>query len=264
MIQKEQKSGVSLLPALLEFAPDGEIQDVRIGLHWTAVVVRVHGALHCGLCSTLDTPHSHGTSPGIPQAGGLARMTGRQLAAFAGEVGNPTMASVGVAALNALLPPPPENLWIGGNAEELLTTHGRGKRVVIVGHFPFIPRLRESVDQLDVLELRPREDDLPASLAPMVIPQAHIVAITSMALANHTLTDLLQLCSSEATIMLLGPSTPLSPVLFDYGVDLLSGSLVEAIEPVLKLVSQGANFRQIHKAGARLITIVPSEEDWPN
>jgi uncharacterized protein (DUF4213/DUF364 family) len=264
MSRTDTKSRASLCAALLENIPDGEIQEVRIGLHWTAVVAHVQGALRCGLCSTLSTLHNHGASPRVPHSGELERMTGKQLAAFAGDEENPTMASAGVAALNALLPPLPESLWIGGNAEELLTTHGRGKRVAIVGHFPFIPRLREKVKQLDVLELRPREDDLPAQLAPEVIPQAQVVAITSMAFANHTLAELLQLCSSEATVMLLGPSTPLSPVLFDHGIDLLSGSLVEAIEPVLRNVSQGANFRQIHQAGVRLITVAPAAAEWPN
>ena len=55
--------------------------------------------------------------------------------------------------------------------------------------------------------------------------------------------------------MLLGPSTPLSPVMFDYGVDLLAGSIIEKIEPVLQVVSQGGNFRQVRRAGVRLVTI---------
>ena len=44
-------------------------------------------------------------------------------------------------------------------------------------------------------------------------------------------------------VLALGPSTPLSPVMFDYGVHLLSGSVVEDIDTVLQAVSQGANFR---------------------
>jgi uncharacterized protein (DUF4213/DUF364 family) len=251
-----------LLPALLEGLPEGQIRDVRIGLHWTAVVTDVQGTLRCGLCSTLSTPHEHHASTRVPRAGELERLPARQLAGMAGNRDNPTLSSVGVAALNSLLPPPPEEIWIGGNAEEILTEHGRGKRVVIVGHFPFIPTLQEHVGHLDVLELRPREDDLPAQLAPEVIPQADVVAITSMAFANNTLNDLLPLCAPEATVMLLGPSTPLSPVFSEYGIHLLSGSIVEAIDPVLKMISQGAHFRQVHRAGVRLITVAPSASGW--
>jgi hypothetical protein len=76
-----------------------------------------------------------------------------------------------------------------------------------------------------------------------------------MTLANHTLEGLLRLCKPEALVMVLGPSTPLNPVLYDYGVDILSGSIVAEIEPVLKAVSQGANFRQVHRAGVRLVTV---------
>ena len=63
------------------------------------------------------------------------------------------------------------------------------------------------------------------------------------------------LCSPEALVLVLGPSTPLSPVLFRYGVHILSGSVVEDVEAVLQAVSQGANFRQVHRYGVRLVTI---------
>ena len=44
---------MQLLAQLLDPLPDGEVVVVRIGLHWTAVVVEVDGARRCGLCSTL-------------------------------------------------------------------------------------------------------------------------------------------------------------------------------------------------------------------
>jgi uncharacterized protein (DUF4213/DUF364 family) len=56
--------------------------------------------------------------------------------------------------------------------------------------------------------------------------------------------------------MVLGPSSPLSPVLYDFGISLVSGSIVENTDAVLKTASQGGNFRQIHKAGVRLVNIV--------
>ena len=59
----------------------------------------------------------------------------------------------------------------------------------------------------------------------------------------------------EALVLVLGPSTPLSPALFDYGVHLLSGAVVQDVEAVLRAVSQGANFRQVRRLGVRLVTM---------
>jgi uncharacterized protein (DUF4213/DUF364 family) len=52
---------------------------------------------------------------------------------------------------------------------------------------------------------------------------------------------------------MLGPSTPLSPVLFDHGMDILSGSIVVDRDRVLDCISQGANFRQVR--GVRKVTM---------
>jgi uncharacterized protein (DUF4213/DUF364 family) len=245
---------MELLEKLLSNLLDGDVIDVRIGLHWTAVVVEVEGKQRCGLSSTLESPHEHGGEPQVPEAGQLETFTGRELAALAHEKDQPTLASVGVAALNALLPLPEAFSEI--NAEHVLADYGTDKRVAIVGHFPFIPRLRKRVAELIVLERDPRKGDLPAEAASQVLPRSDVVAITGMALANHTLEGLLKLCKPDALIMILGPSTPLCPILYDYGVDILSGSIVVEIEPVLRAVSQGANFRQVHRAGVRLVTVV--------
>ncbi|MGD2253860.1 MAG: DUF364 domain-containing protein [Anaerolineales bacterium] len=257
MSAPDAKQESQIVPKLIERLQDGEVREVRIGLHWTAVVAQVKGRFRCGLCSTLSGPHEHGPTPQVPKAGNLARMSGKDLAAHANPGNSPTMTSVGVAAINALLPPPPEELCFEVNAEDILASQGKDKRVVVVGHFPFIPRLREKVGRLDVLELRPREGDHEADAAPELLPQAEVVAITSMSLANHTFEELLGLCAPEAIVMMLGPSTPLSPMLFEHGVHLLSGSVVEAVGPVLDTISQGAHFRQVHRAGVRLVTMAP-------
>jgi uncharacterized protein (DUF4213/DUF364 family) len=169
------------------------------------------------------------------------------------------MASVGTAVINALIPKKPD-LWGERHAEDVLAEQGADRAVALVGRFPFIPRLRKCVENLMVLEKNPRTGEFPSSAAPEILPQADVVAITGMAMTNRTLERLLDYCPPEALVILLGPSTPLSPVLFDFGVDLLSGAVVTNIEAVLQAVSQGANFRQVHKAGAKLVTI--SREDF--
>jgi uncharacterized protein (DUF4213/DUF364 family) len=238
---------------LLKSIPEGKVLDVRIGLHWTAVVVEVNGMRQCGLASTLSARHDHHKEPDIPKAGQLLTFSARELA-YLSMQHQSTQTSLGIATLNALLPRHPHT-WREDNAEEVISMHGKGKRVVLIGRFPFIPNLRSRVKELLVLEQDPGPEDLPAESAPNVLPRAEVVAITGMTLLNQTLEDLLKLCSPEAFVILLGPSTPLSPVLFDYGVDILSGSVVMKIDPVLSAVSEGGNFRQIHGAGVKLVNV---------
>lgn len=244
---------MGLLDDLLTSLPDAPVAGVYIGLHWTAVVVEANGKRHCGLASTLGGSHDHSGEPDIPQAGQLESFSGLDLAAFA-RSNRPALAGIGVAAINALLPPQTDS-WFDGNAGDVISRQGAGKTVALVGHFPFVPRLRASVGQLHVLENRPTEDDLPAEAAGDMLPKADVVAITGTALINGTLERLLKLCSPQALVLVLGPSTPLSPVLFEHGIDLLSGSVVTAIDPVLRAVRQGANFRQVHRAGVRLVNM---------
>jgi uncharacterized protein (DUF4213/DUF364 family) len=244
---------MKLLDDLLATLPDGDVLDVCIGLHWTAVVARSNGQVCCGLASTLAAPHSHSAESDVPHAGHLHTLSVLELAHLACSE-HPTQASIGVAAMNALLPPRPE-LWRDLNAEEVIATHGAGKTVALIGSFPFVPALRSRVDRLFVLELQPKDDELPAEAAPDILPQADVIAITSMTLINHSLENLLKLRRPQSTVLLLGPSTPLSPMLFEHNIDVLSGSVVTDIDRVLTAIKQGANFRQVHRAGVRLVTM---------
>ena len=139
------------------------------------------------------------------------------------------------------------------NAADLILEKGEGRRVAVVGHFPFLPRVREKVETLWVIEKNPKEGDLEEAEADQVIPQAHVVALTGTSLTNHTLEHLLTLCDPKAYVLMLGDTVPLSPVLFDYGVHALSGTKVVDVDLALACVSQGANFRQIK--GTKRLTL---------
>ncbi|MCX6033314.1 MAG: GxxExxY protein [Chloroflexi bacterium] len=243
---------------------NGTVTDVRIGTHWTAVVVETPLGPRAGLAATqLIHDLEHGR-PAVRDAGRLIGRDGWELVALA-RSDSLTERSIGFAALNALLEVD-ETACVNMNAEEIIlekVMHVPGtcevpgtssKRVAIVGHFPFVPRVREVAATCWVLELNPTPGDLPAEKAPEVIPQADVVAITGMTLVNGTFEALAALPRRGAFVLVLGPSTPLSPVLFDYGVDAISGTVITEIAPALAAVSQGANFRQI--PGKRLLTMM--------
>lgn len=243
---------MQLLAQILDDLPDGRLERICIGLHWTFVQVEVGGVLQCGLASTLEGVHDH-HSASIPQAGSLLSLDGLGLARQVLQAEGP-MASVAMATINALMPRRPER-WVDLNAEQVIAERGAGGVVAMVGHFPFTERLRSSVGQLMVLEKHPQQGEFPPEEAPNVIPQADVVAITSMTFTNGTLDRLLNLCRPDALVILLGPTTPLSPRLFDHGVDILAGSIVEKPESVLQALMEGGNFRQLHRAGVRLVTM---------
>ena len=105
-----------------------------------------------------------------------------------------------------------------------------------------------------MLEKNPREGDHPAEQAGEWIPQADVVAITGTTLTNHTLESLLPLCRPDAFVILLGDTAPLSPILFDYGITAISGTVADQPDVVLRHISQGATYRQIR--GIRRLTLL--------
>jgi len=44
---------------------------------------------------------------------------------------------------------------------------------------------------------------------------------------------------------MVGPTSPLSPVLFDYGIDVIGGSMVVDSEKTIRSITEGATFRQV-------------------
>jgi hypothetical protein len=236
---------------LSSLAPSGPVIEVRIGTHWTAVVVETERGLKAGLAATQMAHDLEHGRPAVREAGKLIGRDARMLADLALS-DSPTERSIGFAALNALIEVD-ETLCVERNAEEIILEQGRGRRVAVVGHFPFVPSVRAAAEECWVLELAPGPGDLPAERAPEIIPQADVVAITGMTLVNGTFEGLAALARPEAYVLLLGATTPLSPLLFEYGVDALSGTVLLDIPAALVAVSQGANFRQI--PGKRLVTM---------
>jgi uncharacterized protein (DUF4213/DUF364 family) len=142
------------------------------------------------------------------------------------------------------------------NAADLILQKGEGGRVAVVGHFPFLHRIRDKVKALWVIEKNQREGDFNETEAHRFIPRADVVAITGTSLTNHTLENLLKLCGSKAYIIMLGGTVPLSPIFFEYNVDALAGTRVVDADLALRCISQGAKFPQI-KGTQRLIMTKP-------
>nr|HDN00684.1 hypothetical protein [Deltaproteobacteria bacterium] len=214
---------------------DHKINEIHTCIHWTAV-----SSLGCGLSSTFKgdrIPHEP-----VRGVGELTKKTALEVVEYA-RSDNFLEASIGMAALNSLLEVD-EDRCVDLNAFDILAEKGRGKNVCVVGHFPFISRIRELAKRLWVIEKRPQEGDLPAGEAENVLPIADVVAITGTSFINNTVDDLLGLCR-DSFVLMVGATSPLSSVLFDYGVDMIAGSKVADPQTAIRCISEGATFRQI-------------------
>jgi len=220
------------------------VKAVHTCVFWTAVVSK-----HCGLSSTFrdeGIPHDRG----VREVGCLTQKTALELAEYA-KSDSLLEASIGMATINSLIDIE-ESSCVEKNAFEIILEKGEGKRVAIVGHFPWIMKLRERIKNLWVLEQRVRAGDLPASEADRILPQCEVVGITGTAFINHTLEGLLALCR-KAFVVLIGPTSPLSPVLFDHGINAICGSKVIDTDQVIRSISEGATFKEIK--GIKLLTL---------
>lgn len=240
---------MKLLSRLISDIEETTVEEVIIGVH--SVLVKTKDT--CGIASTIKYC---GHNVNVQHAGDLESLNLKELAEYALS-DNLLEASIGMAAINCGL-----SRMIGKyrtvNAKEIILKKGKNKTVGIIGHFPFLEDQRDQYKNCYIFEKSPHEGDLRESDIPRYLPKVDVAAITGTAITNHTFngirTNLPEICYN----IILGPSTPLSPVLFDYGMDMVSGTLVRDYECVKKHVLQATPTRYLK--GVEMISIF--KEDY--
>jgi hypothetical protein len=209
------------------------VKDVRVGVSWTGVLGK-----YCGLAKTYGVPVAHGNY--TKDMGRLTEKTLLELAEYA-KSWNLIEASIGIAAINSMVKPKGE---ADINALDIILQKSRDKKVTMVGSFPLIPKIRSVAQELWVLELdpyrlNPKEGTIIETAADYIIPESDIMVITGSTLINKSMERLLELAKSgKPYIIILGPSTPMCEVLFDYGADMLAGVDVTNPQKILQVISQ--------------------------
>lgn len=242
-LQAQPKAERALLERLLAEMghTEAKIEHASAGGRFSAL----RAAGRVGLASLL------GAAPGPDEMAALQDMKGRSLGRAAAMLldDNPFKASLGLAALNAGFPPPPSPAAI--SAGDLLHNLSKGKRVVVVGDFPFAEDLRQAAASLTILDLRPGHGTEPGPDADAALAECQVAAISSTALLTRSLAGLLRAAKGALTI-LVGPSTPWASVLFDMGADVLAGSIITNPAAVMDAVARDLPFYEIKRSGVRL------------
>ncbi|MDD3051636.1 MAG: DUF364 domain-containing protein [Candidatus Cloacimonetes bacterium] len=236
---------MQILKDIVANVPEYPIKQVIAGIQNILVE-----SIHCGLSTTL-LEEGHPFSS-IKASGNLTNMTTKTLAELSfSEI--QLEAALGIAAINSASDISSLKLTMM-NAKELLVRKGKDKKVALIGHFPFIDKISYAFAEIFVFELFPQVGDYSVEKIPEILPQADVLAISATSLCNHTFDKIMQHRSKNCFTVMLGPTTPLSPILFDYGIDALSGVLVKNNELVKIQVMEGVLYRNLK--GIELITIL--------
>jgi uncharacterized protein (DUF4213/DUF364 family) len=228
--------------------PELTVSDCTVGLHWTLV-----RSLGVGIAMTPPEGERRLRLPG-PVRGAKVR----DIAALA-KSWNGFEAALGVAAINSFINTPtvvpadwlsPRPAAPGGSTFEQMLPEIAGKRVAVVGHFPNLDLIAGACS-LHILERRPQSGDFPDPACEYLLPSMDYVFITGSTLINKTLPRLLEL-SRQATTVVVGPTTPLTPLLFRYGASRLAGSVVRDPQAVWQQVVEGGD-RSIFQNGVEMV-----------
>lgn len=221
------------------------------GTKWCRVTSSESGAGMAFAMPVRTRPASYGEDD-------LAGLPLRDVAALA-KSWNLAEAGLGMAAINAFhsLPkrafdngfaPCTENNW--ARAFHPYQQSIAGKKVAVIGHFPFASAALSNAAELFILERNPVEDDYPDSAAEYLLPGCDYVFITGSTFVNKTIPRLLDLSRDAVTVM-IGPSTPASPILFDFGVDIIT-SFASDQPGMLDEGLQGNLLGGMYEAGMRV------------
>jgi uncharacterized protein (DUF4213/DUF364 family) len=240
---------------LIAEIPEDPVADETVrGEHWTMV----RSGAGIGLAMTVKAETRPRT---LPES--CAGMPLRELAG-AVKSWNFADASLGMAAINAFHNSP-DRPWIaqalarggGGGAFEIWRSRAAGKKVAIIGHFYHVERTLGEVCELSILEQQPGPGDYPDSACEYLLPRQDFVFATGVTFINKTFPRILEL-SQKSGLILAGPSVPMAPLLFNYGVLDLQGFVVTDPGLCRALISDENRTRGIFDAGRR-ISLTPEQ-----
>jgi hypothetical protein len=214
---------------------DAVVTECLAGLSW--FLVRSMGTGVAMRPREIDAP--------LRNAGKIAGMKVRELAAWINSALNAQEAMLKNCGMS--LDEMPDQDVFTCMRDEL-----RGKRVAVVGHFHNLERISD-ICELTILERKPVPGDMPDPACEYILSEQDVVIMTATTLINKTMPRLLAL-SRKARVVVAGPSTPMHPLMFEYGVEQLGGLVVEDSASVWRAVAEGGR-EALFTQGGRMVKV---------
>jgi hypothetical protein len=213
--------------------PEPVIEDIRIYTNWVLVKT-----------GTWSLSTIFRGMPGLEDRPGMDSWMGDWLGKPARESALQLLASrdtlrraAGMACLKSLLPVP--GPAFSGNAILLAEAASARVPICFIGYFEEAAEWRRMGRPVNIVELFPRPGDIHWDDADEVLSEARIVLMSGLTIVNETLPAVIRRTPNAEIRIMMGPTVPPSPVLFDAGLDMLGVTLVREMEPMARYAELG-------------------------
>ena len=234
------KTGAILADLYERITPEAKsrkIIDLRIGRGY--IGVRLDND-YTGIAAVLFDALPHGCTV-VPAAGNFAGSPATNLLQYLVGGKNPLEIAIGLATANALIEPPTTDAVDDREATTYLNLQ-KGVKVAMVGLFtPLVARIRATGAELTVIEKNSaRMEILGDAEKKDALNSCDVAIITATTLLNNTFEETINLLGMPHAVAIMGPSTPLMPVIFrNTPVTHLGGAVVADPLRVMQFISEG-------------------------
>ena len=211
------------------------VEEIRIGLGY--VGVRLEGN-RMGLAAVLRNELSPGCTL-LDQAGHLTEQKPSTLLDWLVLGRHPLEKAIGLATANALI-----SHGLTGQEKDSLELINLipQDHVAMIGLFsPLVPRIKKSGATVSIIERDASLTDVPKpEERKEILKKCTVAIITATSLLNDTLEEILNELGNPRHVLILGPSTPLCPEIFQGTlVNHLGGSAIMDAQKVMRIISEG-------------------------
>lgn len=247
------------------------VSDIRIGIYLTAVRLS-DGSIGTAATLTGDHPFCKKSNRDFGDLSPL-KIKGQKVAdILESEKISMVISSIKTAVLSAIS----SEIINSGNYNIVddcdpidLTDLSPVKTITIVGAFQsYIRKISGTGNKLFVLELSenalPPEDKkyfVPSREYKSILPDSDIIIITGQTLVNGTIDDLLKVISTDAQVIITGPSGNIIPdILFQNKISIIGGIRITDPDRLFNIVSEGGAGFHLYEYCARKICILRGDE----
>ena len=220
---------------LAEIPPEASIREIAIYHHWiVAQSIRfgfscyIPGAASCGLRADAGRESD--------MNGWIGRRVGESIDQLLRR-DDALSRSTGIALLNSALPVP-EALF-DGDSQHFYEAAAGTRKSCFIGHFKDAEAWRDRGAPVTIIELNPQPGDVHWDAADDVLRECEMVFITGLTLINDTFEKVIERTPNAKERILFGPTVPLSPIWFDYGITTIGSTLITNPAKVMTYFQRG-------------------------